>query len=253
MSDLKFDVDIQKIAESFGALKSELETDLVKSVEGLASMTHAKTVELAREQLRSLYKKYTDNLEFTNPVDNLWIISLKEPALWIEEKRKNGFMSELLSGKSAKTSKDGKRYAVIPFEHSKNPSEQSFSARAISTEIKNEMKARGLNWKKIETDESGSPRLGRLHSFNVPTDKLKSHHKSSPGMGVSVYQSIDPQTNKARRDVLTFRVITEDHRQEGLWFHPGRDGDKIMDQAFEWAMETWEREVLPAVLKKYKD
>lgn len=252
MADLKFDIDVEAIVENFGNMKDQLTKEITESVGNLASMTHAKTLELARDKLSSLSQMYMDNVEFSNPMENFWVVTLKEPAMWIEEGRKSGFMEELLNGKSGKVNQKGERYAVIPFQHNKNPSQQSGKARELADQIKKAMRNKGLNWKKIERNEDGSPRVGMLHRFNVESARLKPEHKSSPTQGVAVYQTKDKAGN-VRRDVLTFRVIHQKHRNEGLWNHPGRAGEQLMDQALQWAMDEWERNILPAVLNKYTD
>lgn len=251
MKDLIFEIDLKDIEKIVNGYKKSLQDDVVRSAESLASMTHAKTLELAKEELSSSYKLYSDNVEFSNPSPNFWVVTLKSPALWIEEGRKSGFMEELLKGKSSKLNKKGERYAVIPFEHSKNPTEQSPQAQLLANQIKEHFKKQGINWKKIERNKDGSPRLGKLHSFNINNPRLKPQHKTSPTHGVSVYQTKTKDGN-VRRDVLTFRIITEKHKNENLWIHPGRKGNKILDKAFEWAEKTWENEILPSILDKYK-
>lgn len=251
MADLDFNINIKEIVESLGNKTKALREDLTKSVENLANMTHSKTLEIARDELISLSQMYMENVEFSNPAPNLWVVTLKEKALWIEEGRKGGFMKELLDGKSGKVSKDGEKYAVIPFVHNKNPSQQSAKAKDLADDIKMALRKEGLNWKKIETNSDGSPRLGRLHSFNFETARASEKHKNPLTYGVSVYQTKDKQTGKVRRDVMTFRVIKESHEAEGLWIHPGRPGNFILDEALKWAMEEWEQQILPAVLDKY--
>lgn len=252
MSNLKFDINVEEIANKFDVLKEGFQTDLQKSAENLASMTHAKVHELARDNLSSLSKKYTDAVSFSNPAPNLWVVSLDmDKAGFIESGRKSGFMQELLDSKSAKQGKNGK-YAIIPFQHNVNPSEQSEKAQALASEIKEVLKKEGINWKKIERNEDGSPRLGKLHTIkNTSSARLSPKHKGSASEGIAVYQTRDKAGNVSR-DVMTFRVISEKHRNEGLWVHPGRAGDNLMDQALKWAIETFDREILPAVLEKYK-
>lgn len=191
-----------------------------------------------------------DNVEYEKVEDGLWVVTLKEPAMWIEEGRKSGFMEELLDGKSSRTNKKGEKYAIIPFEHSKNPTEQSPKAQQLANQIKEELKSRNINWKKIEKNKDGSPRLGLLHKINIDNPRLKEAHKSSPTKGIAVYQRKDSSGN-VRRDVMTFRIIHEKHRNEGLWIHPGREGDKLMDKAFDWAVDAWDREILPQILAKF--
>jgi len=251
MSDLRFDLDISSIAESFGEKKKELEKDLQKSVGNLATMTHAKTMELATSELGSLSKQYKDGLSFEQVDKNLWVVSLDEKLLWIEEGRKSGFMEELLNGKSGKVGKDGTKYAIIPFEHSKNPTEQSSKAQDLSSQIQDELKSRNVPYKKIENNQDGSPKLGLLHKFDFDSPKLKDSHKDSPLKGVAIYQRMNVKTGDVQRDVMTFRIITEKHKEEGKWVHPGREGDKLMDKAFEWAMNEWDSKILPEVLAKH--
>jgi hypothetical protein len=251
MGNLIFDIDPEEIAQIVSKATKEVEQDIKKSAENLAAMTHAKAHELARDELKSLAQQYSDNLEFSNPEENLWVITLKDPAAWIEDGRKSGFMEELLNGKSSKTNKKGEKYAVIPFEHSKQPSQQSTKAQALSNEIKQVMKEKNISWKNLELGPNGSPRVGRLHSFNVETAKASDKHKFPLTHGVSVYQTKDKNTGKVRRDVMTFRIITEKHKEEGKWIHPGREGAKILDKAFEWAMKEWETNILPAIFEKH--
>lgn len=252
MSNLRFHVDVERLASQFDKLKDEVKNDLTKGVENLANMTHAKTLELATEELTSLSKMYKDNVEFANPAPNFWVVTLREPAMWIEEGRKAGFMEELLTGKSSRMGKNG-RYAIIPFQHNKNPTEQSAKAYDLAKEIQYELKKKGVNWKKLETDSEGSPRIGKLHTFqfdNMNAIAQKATHKNPLTKGVSVYQS-KMKDGSVRRDIMTFRVISEKNRNDGAWVHPGRKGNKIMDKAFEWAMFTWEKDILPAIFEKY--
>ena len=250
MSDLKFEIDTSTIASEFGEIKREVSADLKKAVSGLASMTHAKTLELANE-LGSMSKTYKDNISFQQIEENIWIVELDEKALWIEEGRKGGFMDELLNGKSAKTNAKGEKYAVIPFEHSKNPSEQSSKAQELTNAIKSELKEQGINYRKPEYNADGSPKLGLIKRFNVDSAKIKDSHKDGPLKGVAIYQRMD-KGGKVRRDVMTFRIITERHREEGKWVHPGMEGKKLMDKAFSWCLDIWDNQILPEVLAKYK-
>lgn len=254
VSNLKFEIDIDTLSKQMEGLKKDIQSDLSKGVQNLANMTHAKVLELAGEELSSLQQKYKENVEFSNPAENFWIVTLREPALWIEEGRKSGFMEELLRGKSAKTGKNG-RYAIIPFQHNVNPSTQSPKAYDLAQEIKYELKKKGISWKKIEYNSDGSPRLGLLHRFDLetarPVQAQKDIHKNPLTKGVAVYQRKD-EGGKVRRDVMTFRVITEAHKNEGLWVHPGREGNKLMNKAFEWAVSTWEKDILPAIFERYK-
>lgn len=250
MSDLRFDIDVDGLVSEFGDIKENLKKDLTKGASDLASMTHAKTLELARNNLNSLQKLYTDNVEFSNPEENLWIVTLKEPAMWIEEGRKSGSMIDDLLQRGYKTSKDGNKYKAIPFEHSKPPSQQSNSANELTKHIRGELKKRSINYKKIEYGKNGGPRTGLLHRFDVDNPRM-SEKQVENLKGVAVYQT-KQKDGSVRRDVMTFRIVSEKQKADGKWMHPGRSPEKFMDKAFAWALRTWENEMLPAILEKYE-
>ena len=132
---LKFDIDVNAIANQLNEFKEEIKSDLTKAVGNLATMTHAKVLELARDNLHSTSKKYMDNVEFTNPMTGLWIVTLKEPAMWIESGLSQHSMVDDLLRKDAKVSAEGKKYKVIPFEHSKAPTQQTPKAQDLANQI----------------------------------------------------------------------------------------------------------------------
>jgi len=250
MSDLKFDINVDDLIGEFGSLKKNIEKDLIKGSQDLAAMTHAKVLELATNNLNSLSKQYTDAVTFSNPEENLWVVTLNEKAMWIEEGRKSGSMIPDLLKRGYKTSKEGHKYRAIPFEHSKPPSQQSSKAADLTKLIKGELKTREINYKKIEMDKNGSPRTGLLHRFDVNNPRMSESQKKNL-KGVAVYQT-KQKDGTVRRDVMTFRMVSDNPKASGKWMHPGRSADKFMDKAFDWAMKTWEREMLPAILKKYE-
>ena len=51
---------------------------------------------------------------------------------------------------------------------------------------------------------------------------------------------------------MTFRVISEKHKDQGLWIHPGRTGANLFEKAHEWAQQTWENQIMPEILKEYE-
>lgn len=254
MPDLRFDIDIKTLTDGFGNAKKELEKDLKKAVGGLASMTHAKVNELANNDLKSLSKKYKDALSFQQLEDNLWVVSLDmDKAGFIEDGRKSGFMQELLDSPKAKTSKDGNKYLSIPFEHSKNPTEQSSQAKALTDEIRAELKKRDIPYRsKLEYHSDGSPKLGLLHRFNIESARLKDTHKDSPLKGVAIYQRKNEKTGKVRRDIMTFRTISSKSKEEGRWIHPGMMGKFLFEKAWRWAEAEWEQKILPEILNKHR-
>ena len=70
--------------------------------------------------------------------------------------------------------------------------------------------------------------------------------------GVSVYQNKNPKTGKVERNIMTFRVISEKSKEEGKWNHPGRKGEKILDETFKWVEKAWQTQILPDLKRKYE-
>lgn len=250
MSNLKIKIDVAAIANQFKDLKMEIEQDLNKGVANLAAITHAKVAEMAGDELQSSRKTLTDNLGFEEVSPGIWIVSIDEDALWIEEGiEANHDMKPDLLKSATKTSKDGYKYRSIPFDHGKAPSQLTGAAQMIVAKIRSNLKKEGVPFKKIEKDANGSPRTGKLHTFDwggaIPgkgnTPQLK---------GVSIYQTVTKSGN-VRRDILTFRTVSGGPKSAGKWLHPGFQPKKFLDRAADWALKEWEDKILPEVLAKY--
>lgn len=163
----------------------------------------------------------------------------------------SGDMTEDLLRNNAKVSKDGSRYKVIPFEHSKPSSQNSESTQKLVNSIRGELRKRGIPFKGIEKNADGSPRVGKLHTINMPSTPYPSSRASSPvGMGVNIYQTKTP-AGTMRRDIMTFRVVSDKHKGS-KWIHPGREASKFMDQALEWSVKHFDEVVLPEILKRFE-
>jgi hypothetical protein len=250
MPNLRFFVDAEAIAKEFGELKKEVEEALTQGVKQVASMTHAKTQELASEKLKSTRQLYLNNLEFKEIEMGIWVVSLDQPALFIEEGRKSGSMIPDLLRRNAKTAKDGSRYKAIPFQHNKPPSQTPRKSEEIVSLVKSELKARNIPYKKIEYNADGSPRLGRLHvikDIQSPRPSARASHGVLDSL--TIYQTKLP-SGKIRRDIMTFRVASTKH-EGSKWIHPGMEGKKFMDEALEWAEKIFNDEILPSILEKY--
>ena len=246
---LKFFADTDALSESFGELKEEVKRAMDEGVKALAAMTHAHVQELANEKLNSTRKRYLDNLGFEEVSKGIWVVSLDEPAMFIEDGRKAGPMHDDLLRNGAKVSKEGFRYRAIPFEHSKPSSEQTGFQQNLKAKIRAELKKAGVPYKKIEYNGDGSPKLGKLHKFNF-SSPLPSAKASHPALhGVTIYQSQDSH-GKVKRDILTFRIITE--KDKSKWHHPGLEAKNFFEQSLEWAERTWESEILPSIYERFK-
>jgi hypothetical protein len=246
---LRFFFNTEAFVSEMGEFKNEVKAALDEAVKSLAAMTHAHVVETANKELSSTRKKFLDNLGFEEISSGIWVVSVDEPALFIEDGRKAGPMHEDLLKNGAKVSKDGHRYRAIPFEHSKPDSQMSGFAQGMKAKIRSELKKAGVPFKKIEYNADGSPRLGALHRFNFSSPE-PSQKASHPALsGVTIYQTKTP-SGGVRRDILTFRVISE--KRMDKWHHPGLQPKDFLGRALQWAEQTWESEVLPAVMARFE-
>ena len=257
VDNISFHVNTAEIAEQFGELKDKVEQVLYLAVKRLAVTTHAEVQRLAEDNLHSSKQAYLDAIDIRNGngfkeiAPGLWVVDLNESAMWIEEGQEPHSMKEKLLAKNSKISKDGYRYKSIPFSHSKSQDLQTSQEKDLVNEIRSHLKKQKISFKGIETDATGKPRLGRLHRMNIPSKRLKSYHVAPPLQNLSIYQS-KGKNGKIRRDVVTFRTISENPNSKSKWFHPGiKPPRKFMDRALEIAMRRWESEILPDILSRF--
>ena len=205
MPNLKFFVNAEEIAAQFDELKAEVQKAVTESVKQLSVMTHAKVAELAQEKLTQTRKTYADALDYQEVAPGIWVVSLDEKGMWIEEGRKSGDMTEDLLRKGAHISKDGSRYKAIPFDYGKPPSQQDGFTKSMIGKIKSELKKQNIPFKKLELTPEGSPRLGRLHTMDI-SSPYPSSRASHPALaGLSIYQT-KTSSGSVRRDILTFII-----------------------------------------------
>jgi len=263
MSDFKLKISaedvVKQIKEETDKVVANIQKDLQKSVKQLGKGALKEAEKLSSERLpTSLNNLYRDNLYMEQISDNIVEIGIREEALWIEEGRKGGFMDELLA-KNAKVSKDGNKYKVIPMEKDTSAKKGSNSGQELITELKSFFKKEGVPYSKtraLELDDNGSPRIGKINSYDIKSmrDKNKKSVQSLSEnlQGVSVYQNKNPKTGKVERNIMTFRVISEKSKEEGKWNHPGRKGEKILDETFKWVEKAWQTQILPDLKRKYE-
>lgn len=253
---LNFLVDADSIVAELQNFKQEAKKAIEDGVKALAASTHAKVKEFASSKLSTTRKMYMDNLDFQEVQPGIWVVSLDAPALWIEEGRKSGDMTEDLLKNNAHTAKDGSKYKAIPFEHSKAPSQQGAfqkeMVRLIKQVLRDESSRIGakIPFKKLEYNPDGSPRIGLLHKFDITSPKPTARASHEALSGLRIYQTQTAE-GKVRRDIMTFRMVSSKHKGN-KWIHPGREGDKFFEQALEWANQAWENEILPEILKRFK-
>lgn len=248
---LKINIDVAKIAADFKDLALEVEQDLNKGVANLAAMTHAKVAEMANNELRSTRKNFQDSLGFEEVAPGVWVVSVDEKGLWVEEGiEPNTDMKPGLLKDATQISKDGHRYRSIPFEHSKAPSQLTPYAQRLVSQIRYELKKQGIPFKKLEKTPEGSPRIGKLHKLDISSGKPTPRASTDALKGINIYQTMT-KTGNVRRDILTFRTVSDGPASAKKWIHPGLEPKHYLERAQEWALKEWEDNILPEILKKY--
>ena len=155
--DLKFDIDIASIIKDLKEFGAEVGRDLQKAVAQLAASTHAKTVELANEELVDTKQQFMDSLSFEEIAPNIWVVSVDESGLWIEEGLPNNFDMKPGLLKNAQTSKSGTRYKVIPVDYGRNPTQMTDKAHDLIDYLKSSLKKEKIPFRRIERNPDGSP------------------------------------------------------------------------------------------------
>jgi len=247
---LNFFVNADEIVKELNNFKEEAKAALEAGVKSVAAITHAKVTELASNKLNSTRKIYLDNLDFQEIMPQVWVVSLDQPALWIEEGRKAGDMTEDLLKNGAKTSKEGHRYKAIPFDHGKPSTQMNPFGKNMVSLIKKVLKKEGATMKGIQYNKDGSPRLGKIATYHIDSPKPSARASTPALFGLNVYQTLQ-ENGKVRRDIVTFRMVSDKHKGN-KWIHPGREAEKFFEQALQWADRVWETEVLPDILRRFE-
>jgi hypothetical protein len=248
---LKLQLNVADLAKQFKEFAAEVEKELQDGVKTLAAATYSHIVEDVDNSLHSSKKKYKDALskgaEEVSP--GVWLITLDEKAFWIEEGIQAGkdMKEDLL--KNGETYPSGKKYKVIPFEHTKPPQEQHQSAKVLVQQIRGALRRKDIPYKNIEYNRDGSPKLGKLHQLDLG-GPVPGKGNTRALQGLSIYQSM--QNGKVRRDIMTFRTVTDGPESSGKWLHPGFEPKKFLDKGHDWAEKTWEQEILPDILRKWQ-
>jgi hypothetical protein len=248
-------VDIQiegNLEQDFNKIKNNITEDLRLVVKTMGSSTLKKAEELAQQHLSpKLASMYKTALKIEQISEDTVIIELDQKALWIEKGRKAGFMEDLL--KSGKKAKDGSKYRIIPMKDSGKSAQSPSVSENLVPEIKSFLQQKGIRTGKnsLELDEKGSPRVGKIHTFNIKD--LKDKKQISDNISrISVFQNKNPKTGKIEKSITAFRVISEKHKGTGKWVHPGTPPADILQKALKWSEQLWQNELFLAIKTKYE-
>lgn len=241
---LKLNIDADSILAQINSFKEEAKKDLEESVKNLATLAKAKIDAYATVLSSATNKIYMDALSDPQEImPNTWVITLDEKALWIEEGIKNNkdMKPDLLKGRNSR---------VIPFHYDKPKHQNTPSTQDIVEEIRKQLRKHKITISKIEKNNDGSPRLGKLHEFNFGGHP--------PGKGntpildrLSIYQKQNQKSGKVERHVLTFRTVKEGPGYENKWRYPGYKARKFMDKAFDDIEKQWNEKIEPEFIAKW--
>lgn len=247
---LSFYVNADEIVKDLKEMKEDAKKALEDGVRLAAMQTHQYIADLATQKLTTTRQTYLDNLEFKEIADNVYIVALNKPAMWIEEGMKPHSMVDDLLKNGAHQGKNG-RYKAIPFKHNKAPSQMNPFSRNLLAKIKSTMKQHNIPYKALEMDPmTGKPKEGKLHTFNItsPYPSAKASHQALHGL--AIYQTKMPGGN-VRKDIMTFRTVSDSSKAMGKWFHPGLEEKHFFEKAVEWMEQEWNQNIMPSILAKF--
>ena len=250
-------------------------------IERLARMMHAKVAEMATTRLASRRNFFLEQVSFiedgVSPSGfKKYKIVLSEDALWIEKgiPANTSMVDWLLNRKPGSTgaikfAKDGTRYRVIPFKHNKLPQNTPNSQMEIRNTVQNEFRRLGLpGFGRLEMGAGGSPIIGKVRRLHILDKPLKTAEGPGQGrgpigavrqgptgipflQGLTVYQRPGAD-GSVKKDIMTFRIVSEKHKAQGRWVHPGLAPTNIFKDTAEWGENTLKNDIMPAVIAQLK-
>lgn len=245
-------IDTEDLKKQFKQLGLEVEKRINEELALLAASAHNRIVERAQNELHSSRKQYIDHLktDFTSEFAT-WVITLEDEADWIEDGLPKDFDMKpgLLNGKSSHVAKDGHRYAIVPFKHSRGPKNMDKNSRDLLAQVKRVLRKEGIKMgpKGLVKGADGNPKVGLIRRIDI--EGTTSHLK-----GLAIYQQVRKDRhgkNFVNQEIMTFRTVT-DKQGKDKWVHPGSKGHKFFDEAYEWAMKEWETAILPRLQKEFE-
>jgi hypothetical protein len=241
VADLNFEKSPQDFSKD---ITQSLQDDVNKAVKTLGSEAIRTAQDLADRHLPpKLAKVYKDSIKIEEISENVVVVELSENAVWIEKGRKAGFMEDLLKT-GAKQGKDGKKYRVIPIGEGKSNPQSSPKSEGLLNDLTSFLRSKNVT-DKLATDKNGSPRTGKIHSFDIKKGLFDNIQR------VSVFQNKNARTGKVEQKITAFRVISEKHRGTGKWVHPGRPPANILEQTFKSLEQILNTQIFPAIRDKY--
>jgi len=243
MSNLKIKLDTTALANTLKEYAAEVAQDVNKGVARLAAQTKAHVLMDAGAELSSpTFKTFSKSVEMEDISPGIWVVSINQKGLWIEEgiEPNTDMKPGLLKGK---------KFVVIPFSKDKSKASSTGYEFQLREQVKSALKKEGIPFKKIESNPNGSPKTGLLHRKDFGGE-IPGKGNTPVLQGVSIYQTLT-KTGNVRRDILTFRTVSSGPASAGKWMHPGYQPKKFLDKAQAWAEKEWEQTFIPEILAKW--
>jgi len=257
---------LNELQKDINAFTENVQTQAKREIQILAGQAHSMIGKKAEKKLKSTRSLYLENLDIqkieSSGNNEIWAVVLYEPAKFLEEgQEKYNMIDSLLNSKSlvkkgknsgnpwVKKGKNG-RYAAVPFEHSKAPSQMSLAQNKLAALVKSEMQKQGLD-KTITQD--GKPVLGRIKNQQTKNLEAALTKRGMPQSdksfrpllsGLTIYQREVKMKNgksKIMKDILTFRMVSDSQKGKGLWDHPGRPGVHLFEETAKELDVLWDQ------------
>lgn len=277
--------DIQNLAND---MEKRLKEAAKQEGKNLAHKTLNFIKQEAQNNLKTRRKMYLDGLSFQAVGKDTWMISLDKSKRWIDDGLTPHEMIDKLLKNAKKSGPNGKYRAIPfqhNKEKQLNTDSQRSLTDAIRSEMRSqkipfdkiEKDASGKpklgllhkfdvnpNRHPLRPGE-GAPGMGRgpvgepmkgwgRDAQGKPIQGEKNMNGKNLLSGVRVYQrevEIDDGGQKKKtvqRGIFTFRMVSEKQKGTGMWQHPGVEGLKAFEKAYEWAMKEWEQVIKPALI-----
>jgi hypothetical protein len=275
-------VDMNNVLQGFEDFREDFVHKLDSAAQLLSAQADAHIKEQAAQRLHTRREEYIQALSLESVTQGVYAVTLQPEARWIEDGMEpHNMLEDLLSSDKARTAKDGSKYVVVPFKHSKGETQQTHVERRILTAIKKELRRNRIPYKRIEKNPDGSPKVGLIHSLNLapphsaplkqgyegPKDKVFKGKTDSPYIGgtpytfgTRIYQHPKKGKDggvlmgkdghpKMERSIFTFRVASSKQAGTGMWDHPGISPLHLFEEAQQWIQQQWDNEVAPEILR----
>lgn len=256
--------ELKRVGKEITDMTEAMMNDAKQQIKALAAQTHALVIEKVNEKVTNKTKRdiYLESLslrDVSGGQEEIWSVSLSKDAAWVEDGKEAGErIDEILNnGKPAKTNKDGKKFKIIPFNQKKSSTTSSTNVK-MANFVKNELKKRGLD--KVVSDQQGKPIIGKVASVDLVTNNKKgaafvSKFNRPLLQGLTIYQrevkSPDGKKSSVKRDVVTFRIISETQKNSGLWQWKEQPGVHIFEEV-EKKVETIWNQMVKEIVDSYK-